>query len=74
MPAEYGLRTSGIIDIQTKNGAFDPGGYLGMYGGSFSWLQPSFEYGGSQGRFNYYGTGSYLQNSIGISPEFLCAG
>ena len=68
LPAEYGLRTSGIIDIQTKNGAFDPGGYLGMYGGSFSWLQPSFEYGGSQGRLNYYGTGSYLQNSIGISP------
>ena len=68
LPAEYGLRTSGIIDIQTKNGVFDPGGYLGMYGGSFSWLQPSFEYGGSQGRLNYYGTGSYLQNSIGISP------
>ena len=68
LPAEYGLRTSGIVDIQTKNGAFDQGGYVGMYGGSFSWLQPSFEYGGSQGRLNYYGTGSYLQNSIGISP------
>ncbi|HXJ77905.1 MAG TPA: TonB-dependent receptor [Candidatus Methylomirabilis sp.] len=68
LPAEYGLRTSGIVDIQTKNGAFDPGGYVGMYGGSFSWLQPSFEYGGSQGRLNYYGTGSYLQNGIGISP------
>jgi hypothetical protein len=68
LPAEYGLRTSGIIDIQTKSGAFEPGGYVGMYGGSFGWLQPSFEWGGSEGRVNYYGTGSYLQNKIGISP------
>jgi outer membrane receptor protein involved in Fe transport len=68
LPAEFGLRTAGIVDIQTKSGAFEPGGYLGMYGGSFSWLQPSFEYGGSSGRFNYYVTGQYLQNSIGISP------
>jgi hypothetical protein len=68
LPAEYGLRTAGIIDIQTKSGVFDPGGYVGMYGGSFGWLQPSFEYGGSHGRLNYYGTGSYLQNEIGISP------
>ncbi len=68
LPAEYGLRTAGIVDIQTKSGAFDQGGYLSMYGGSFSWLQPSFEYGGSSGRFNYYLSGQYLQNSIGISP------
>jgi outer membrane receptor protein involved in Fe transport len=68
LPAEYGLRTAGIIDVQTKSGAFAPGGYVGMYGGSFSWLQPSFEYSGSAGRFNYFVTGDYLQNSIGISP------
>jgi outer membrane receptor protein involved in Fe transport len=68
LPAEYGLRTAGIIDVQTKSGAFQQGGYLGMYGGSFSWLQPSFEYTGSLGRLNYFVTGDYLQNSIGISP------
>jgi hypothetical protein len=68
LPAEYGLRTAGIIDVQTKSGAFQQGGYIGMYGGSFSWLQPSFEYTGSVGRFNYFLTGDYLQNSIGISP------
>lgn len=68
LPAEYGLRTTGIFDIQTKSGAFDPGGYVGMYGGSHAWLQPSAEYRGAIGRFNYFVSGDYLQNSIGISP------
>jgi outer membrane receptor protein involved in Fe transport len=66
LPAQYGLRTSGIIDIQTKSGAFEQGGSVGMYGGSRQWLQPSAEYSGSQGRFNYYVSGDYLQNGIGI--------
>ena len=68
LPAEYGLRTTGIFDIQTKSGAFDPGGYIGMYGGSHNWIQPSAEYRGTVGRLNYFVTGDYLENSIGISP------
>ena len=68
LPAEYGLRTTGIFDIQTKSGAFDPGGYVSMYGGSHGWLQPSMEYRGTIGRLNYFVTADYLQNSIGISP------
>jgi outer membrane receptor protein involved in Fe transport len=68
LPAEYGLRTTGIFDIQTKSGVFDAGGYVSMYGGSQSWMQPSAEYGGRLGRFAYFVTGNYLQNDIGISP------
>ncbi|HEY7541300.1 MAG TPA: TonB-dependent receptor [Methylomirabilota bacterium] len=68
LPAEYGLRTTGIFDIQTKSGAFDPGGYVAMYGGSHSWIQPSAEYRGTVGRLNYFVTGDYLEDSIGISP------
>src|SRR5689334_8881406 len=68
LPAEYGLRTTGIFDIQTKSGALDEGGYVSMYGGSHSWLQPSMEYGGTLGRLTYFVAGDYLQNSIGISP------
>jgi outer membrane receptor protein involved in Fe transport len=68
LPAEYGLRTAGIVDVQTKSGAFAPAGYVSMYGGSFSWLQPSAEYAGSLGRFNYFLSADYLQNSIGLSP------
>ncbi|HXJ77248.1 MAG TPA: TonB-dependent receptor [Candidatus Methylomirabilis sp.] len=68
LPAEYGLRTTGVFDIETKSGALDPGGHVGMYGGSQSWLQPSAEYGGTRGPFSYFLTADYLQNSIGISP------
>src|ERR1700720_4159891 len=31
LPAEYGNRTAGIIDIQTKSGVFDNGGVVSMY-------------------------------------------
>src|ERR1700751_694944 len=33
LPAEYGLRTAGIIDIQTKTGVFDNSGVVSMYRG-----------------------------------------
>ena len=54
LPAEYGLDTGGIVDIQTKSGVFDTGGHVSMYGGSHNTLQPSFDYGGSSGHFNYF--------------------
>ncbi|MFZ0693521.1 MAG: TonB-dependent receptor, partial [Alphaproteobacteria bacterium] len=66
LPAEYGLVTTGIVDIQTKSGAFEPGGSAGIYGGSQGWLQPSAEYAASSGSFNYYVASDYLQNDIGI--------
>ena len=47
LPAEYGNRTAGIIDIQTKSGVFDNGGVVSVYGGSHSTLSPSLAYGGS---------------------------
>src|SRR5207237_8104372 len=46
LPAQYGFRTAGIIDIQTKTGPIDPGGSATLYGGQHGWMQPSFEYGG----------------------------
>src|SRR5579859_1784295 len=72
LPAEYGLRTAGIIDIRTKDGAFTPGGEVSLYGGSHGTFQPSVEYGGSAegGRFNYFVSASYNQNGLGIeSPD-----
>ncbi len=66
LPAQYGFRTAGIVDIHTKSGAFEPGGEVGMYGGSYDTLRPSAEYGGSKGNWNYFVNGSYDHNGIGI--------
>ena len=70
LPAQYGLRTAGIIDITTKSGVFANGGDVSIYGGSHDQIQPSFQYGGSSGNLNYYVSGSYLHSALGIeSPD-----
>ena len=70
LPAEYGLRTAGVIDLTSSSGLLTPGGYLSIYGGSFGTIQPAFEYGGSSGSFSYYVTGDYKESDLGIeSPD-----
>jgi len=70
LPAEYGLRTAGIIDITTKNGLQAPGGAVSLYGGSHGTVEPSFNYAGGAGQFSYLVTGSFLRNDLGIeSPD-----
>jgi outer membrane receptor protein involved in Fe transport len=66
LPAQYGFRVAGIIDIQTKSGAFAQGGELGVLGGSYETLRPNLEYGGSRGSFNYFVGGSFHRSDIGI--------
>ena len=66
LPAQFGLRTSGIVDIQTKEGTTKPGGRIGVLVGSHGYTEPSAEFFGSQGAFNYYLSGSYLTSKIGI--------
>ena len=66
LPAQYGFRTSGVVDIQSKSGAFVNGGTAEIYGGSFDTIRPSFEYGGTSGIWNYFVDGSYEHNALGI--------
>ncbi len=66
LPAAYGFRTAGVVDIHTKSGAFENGGEGELYGGSYDTIRPSFEYGGSQGKWNYFMDGSYDHNGLGI--------
>jgi outer membrane receptor protein involved in Fe transport len=66
LPAQYGFHTAGIIDVHTKNGAFDPGGDVSLYGGSFGTINPSFQDGGTGGKWSYYFTGSFLEDGQGI--------
>ncbi|HEY2679604.1 MAG TPA: TonB-dependent receptor, partial [Steroidobacteraceae bacterium] len=70
LPAEYGLRTAGIIDITTKSGIEAPGGSVTLYGGSHGTVQPSITYGGGSGSFSYLLTGDFLRSDLGIeSPD-----
>jgi outer membrane receptor protein involved in Fe transport len=89
LPAEFGLRTVGVIDITTRADAFNNSGSVGVYGGSHGTITPSIEYGGTFGGncaanvattgyykapayadcfpgVQYFFTGSYLQNTVGI--------
>jgi outer membrane receptor protein involved in Fe transport len=66
LPAQYGFHTAGIIDVHTKDGAFTQGGDFSLYGGSFDTVNPSFQYGGHTGQWDYYFTGSFEQNGQGI--------
>jgi hypothetical protein len=66
LPAQFGFRNTGVIDIHTKNGAVFQQGDASVYGGSFDTIMPSLEYGGVAGKMNYYVTGSYLHDGIGI--------
>jgi outer membrane receptor protein involved in Fe transport len=65
LPAQYGLRTAGVLDITTKS-QFDQGGTLDIYGGSWSTVSPSVEYGGSGGATQYFLSGRYLQSEQGL--------
>jgi outer membrane receptor protein involved in Fe transport len=66
LPAQFGLRTAGIVDIQTKEGLPQSGGRVGVLVGSHDQIQPSAEFFGTQGAFYYYLSGSYLTNKLGI--------
>jgi outer membrane receptor protein involved in Fe transport len=66
LPAQYGLRTAGVLDIQTKADAFNNSGSVSVYGGSHGTITPSFEYGATVGQTQYFVSGRYLQNNLGI--------
>jgi hypothetical protein len=66
LPAQYGFRNTGVVDIQTRSGALEPGGSVSMYGGSRGMLTPSIEYGGTSGRTEYFFTGRGFFTDLGL--------
>ncbi len=70
LPAHYGFRQAGVIDIQVKSGRTDPGAEAVMTAGTRDWLQPAFSWGASASAFDGFVTGQFLHNNIGIeNPE-----
>src|SRR5438045_4258128 len=66
LPAQFGFRNTGVIDIHTKNGAVYQQGETSLHVGSFDTINPSFQDGGVLGKLNYYFSTNYLHNGIGI--------
>ncbi|QBR03143.1 TonB-dependent receptor [Paraburkholderia pallida] len=66
LPAQYGYRTAGIVDIRTKSGDTGNGGTIDVYGGSHQTIQTSADVFGSSGPFSYYFSGSLGENNLGI--------
>jgi len=65
LPAQYGLRTAGVIDITTRS-QFTPGGSVDLYGGSHATISPSIEAGGSEAATQFFLTARYLQSEEGL--------
>jgi outer membrane receptor protein involved in Fe transport len=66
LPAEYGLRSAGVVDIQTKEGTVAPGGRFELVMGSHDTFEPSASFFGTVGQLSYYVSGSFTSNSQGI--------
>jgi len=75
LPAQYGLRTAGVLDITSRAFAA-PSGDISLYGGSHQTFTPSFDYGGSVGNTQYFVTARGNWNALGLenptaSPEAI---
>jgi len=65
LPAQYGLRTAGVLDVTSRAFAA-PGGAISLYGGSRQTFTPSFDYGGSVGNSEYFVSARGIWNDLGI--------
>ena len=66
LPAQYGYRTAGVVDIRTKGADLANAGSIDLVLGSRGHRETSANIGGTAGDLQYFVTGSYLQNEIGI--------
>ncbi len=66
LPAQYGYRTAGVVDIRTKGADLPNAGSVDVVIGSRGHVETSAEIGGTEGNFQYFVTGSLLRNRIGI--------
>ncbi|HXW82884.1 MAG TPA: TonB-dependent receptor, partial [Candidatus Binataceae bacterium] len=68
LPAQYGYRTAGVIDIHTRDGCEGSSqNQFTILGGQRDTVQPTFQLGGCSSKFSYYVTGLFLQSNLGLS-------
>ena len=70
LPAQYGYRTAGVIDIKTKNG--EKGNYnkSSMMAGGNNHLALNQQFSGFVDNFSYHLNGGYLQTDRGIESPY----
>lgn len=73
LPAQYGFRTAGIVDIRTKGAASDEegqpkafGGEIGTVFGSHADHELNGSVQGAKGPWSYFLSGSFVENNLGI--------
>ena len=66
MPAQYGFRTSGVVDLKTKSGSFADKNRSEITFGQNDTFGVNQQIGGKKGNLDYYVSANYLQNSRGI--------
>ncbi len=66
LPAQFGFRTNAVVNIETRTGALDPGGSVGVYGGSFGTIQPHVSWAGIVDGWDVFATGTFLRSDRGI--------
>jgi outer membrane receptor protein involved in Fe transport len=66
LPAQYGLRTAGVVDIVSRPPPETPGGALGVYGGSHATGQTTFEHGAKGGAWEVFASGRLSMNNLGL--------
>ncbi|WP_431268447.1 TonB-dependent receptor [Dankookia sp. P2] len=66
LPAQSGFRTNAVIELETRSGALDPGGSIGVQGGSRGTIQPYANWAGFLGGWDVFATGTFLRSDQGI--------
>jgi hypothetical protein len=66
LPAQFGDRTAGIVDITTKSGEELNGNEVSLYGGSYDTIHPAASFGGTTSNLDYFVTANSLHDNLGI--------
>jgi outer membrane receptor protein involved in Fe transport len=66
LPAQYGFRTAGLVDIVSRPPPTTPGGNVSIYGGSHATGQTASEYGAAAGPWEIFAVGRLSMNSLGL--------
>ena len=66
LPAQFGFRTAGIVDVETKSGDALKNNEFSIQSGSYDTFIPSLQLGGTEGKFDYFVSLSYRHDDLGI--------